>query len=527
MYRCSSAGFVRTLGIALFLPLFGPQSAHASLVANDFHVSIIPQSGVGSVVIGPTATVGPGVEFVVTQTLGTSLLVTHNIDFFDDGLDIVTTSTGTGGGSSSIGFIFTRVDAADVIAGFEKTSGLNAISNETYTEDSVSFDLGFFTSPSEPRTTSVSILTTQTPTAPSRLFSGVVGEIVETGVLGPLFPGDDFSALVNFDLDPPPVGTQFYVPGSSGTLFNYAVGGTAHLQLGDVLLQGTIEQVSVMNDHNYLLTGGVPWDLWLLQVGFPPDPGDDYQLRLGFSLVDRSGTATALSDASFQIPNDLSGFNVSTFSLFKYPEDPPGSGQYPVPAAIPFIASGAINQLTAVVDGDNDGIEETLDNCPTVANADQANSDGHPAGDACVPPGAIPSGVDVGANPVIGAGTKISMGVSIGDNANIGSAVNINKNIEVGDDVSIGDSTTLNQNVVVGNNVTIGSNVVVAKNVVIDDGVTIGDAVIINQGSHICPDASIGSSITIGKNRLVNTGVVIPPGSSAPLPAACTPPAAP
>lgn len=38
------------------------------------------------------------------------------------------------------------------------------------------------------------------------------------------------------------------------------------------------------------------------------------------------------------------------------------------------------------VDTDSDGVEDALDNCPTVANPDQANSWGGDAGDACESP---------------------------------------------------------------------------------------------------------------------------------------------
>jgi NDP-sugar pyrophosphorylase family protein len=179
--------------------------------------------------------------------------------------------------------------------------------------------------------------------------------------------------------------------------------------------------------------------------------------------------------------------------------------------------SGSAYVFSLLFDSDGDGVSDDVDNCPTVPNPDQSDSDGDGHGDACVPPGTIPPGVQIGRNPVIGAGTTIRKGVTIGDNANIGSAVKIKKNVQMGNDVTIGDNTTLDQDVVIGDDVTIGSHVDIDKDVVIADGVTIGDGVIIKKGSHICPHASILLPVRIAKDRLVNTGVVIPPGGTEPL----------
>ena len=41
---------------------------------------------------------------------------------------------------------------------------------------------------------------------------------------------------------------------------------------------------------------------------------------------------------------------------------------------------------TPDTDSDDDGIPDRLDNCPTTANADQADSDGNGVGDVCEPP---------------------------------------------------------------------------------------------------------------------------------------------
>lgn len=48
-------------------------------------------------------------------------------------------------------------------------------------------------------------------------------------------------------------------------------------------------------------------------------------------------------------------------------------------------SSSLFTLLSAVIDSDNDGIEDANDNCPAVANADQADFDGDGYGDACDP----------------------------------------------------------------------------------------------------------------------------------------------
>jgi hypothetical protein len=55
------------------------------------------------------------------------------------------------------------------------------------------------------------------------------------------------------------------------------------------------------------------------------------------------------------------------------------------PGALAIDANPAIDSVDADPDGDHDGIANALDNCPAIANADQANDDGDRFGDACDP----------------------------------------------------------------------------------------------------------------------------------------------
>ena len=200
----------------------------------------------------------------------------------------------------------------------------------------------------------------------------------------------------------------------------------------------------------------------------------------------------------------------------------PFGGVSPSVAVLQLSAFNAIKSP----DQDNDGVIDVADNCPTIPNADQTDSDSDGFGDACVPPGTFPPGTVVGANPVIGAGTQIEMSATIGDNINIGTNAVINKDVVIGNNVSIGDSAIIEKDVIIGDNVMIGNDDDIGKNVVIDDGVEIGANTILKKGVHVCSNATIGEVVTIGKNRLVDTEETVPDGivwsGTTTLPGACT-----
>ena len=166
-------------------------------------------------------------------------------------------------------------------------------------------------------------------------------------------------------------------------------------------------------------------------------------------------------------------------------------------------------------DRDGDGIPDAGDNCPTVPNPNQTDTNGDGFGDACVDPTVtIGAGASFGSNPVIGAGTTISKGVSVGNDAHIGSNNTLDKNVTAGDNLTIGDGTTIDQGTTLGNDVTIGSNVFIGKNVVIGSGVVIGDNTIIGKSVIVGDNAHLGVSVSVGSSAKIAASAVVPDGTS-------------
>jgi acetyltransferase-like isoleucine patch superfamily enzyme len=163
-------------------------------------------------------------------------------------------------------------------------------------------------------------------------------------------------------------------------------------------------------------------------------------------------------------------------------------------------------------DADGDGVPDGTDNCPTVPNPDQEDTNGDGYGDACVAPDVvIPPTATTGSNPVIGTGTTIARNVTIGDDSQIGEFVTLSRDVTVGDNFIAGNDSHIDMEVTICDDVELGESVRIHEGVWIGSSVTIGSFTEINNNSDIGTTCGTPSNITIGQSVVIGHEVTVEP----------------
>jgi UDP-3-O-[3-hydroxymyristoyl] glucosamine N-acyltransferase len=196
---------------------------------------------------------------------------------------------------------------------------------------------------------------------------------------------------------------------------------------------------------------------------------------------------------------------------------------------------GAFSQVvlrpTSSNDTDSDGVPDTEDNCPTVANTDQTDVNGDGFGDACVSPDVtIPGDANVEPGAVIESGAVLNSGVTVQSGAVVEANATLNKNSIVESDAVTGENAVLNKGSTVGEGAIIGKNVTLNQGVILDAGVKVGDHSVVGKNAHIFTNAVVGCfaaptsyapqcagaaiGVQVGQSAQVQAGAVVPDGTA-------------
>jgi len=137
-------------------------------------------------------------------------------------------------------------------------------------------------------------------------------------------------------------------------------------------------------------------------------------------------------------------------------------------------------------DIDKDGIADTVDNCPTVSNPEQKDTNADGYGDKCVPP-----------STKISEDATIGLGFVSGERCVLGHTISVGEKVKIGSDVTIGSGVSIRNNVVIGNRTTIEKRAIISSNVSIDINCSIGE------------NAIIGENVKIGKNVIIEKNAIV------------------
>ncbi|MCH2139325.1 MAG: thrombospondin type 3 repeat-containing protein, partial [Phycisphaerales bacterium] len=167
----------------------------------------------------------------------------------------------------------------------------------------------------------------------------------------------------------------------------------------------------------------------------------------------------------------------------------------------------------ATNDSDGDGVCQDVDNCPSVSNADQADDNGDGYGDACVSTAAdiaatatLGNDIIVGADAVIGAYARIGDGATV--NGSVGSSALIGAGAVIPAGATVGNVARLGENVGLGAGCTVG---VLAQ---IGDNVTAGANCAFGSKANVGANSSFGDNTSVGILAVVGDGASFADGAT-------------
>lgn len=343
--------------------------------------------------------------------------------------------------------------------------------------------------------------------------------------------GNAIDVTITWNISSTPVGMQ--PPGATPGVFTYELDPnevTVTGQVGGIPLSGGGPITLLIANDVSTVAVPTPFDIWTLSFGslsscplsFEHPTTPTVNGGIGF----RDATAAALSSNEFQWPT-VASFSVRRLTVLAGAIDPGTQ------ACLPVVATYAVGDVASPSnDLDGDGVEDALDNCPSVANADQLDANGDGYGDACVSvTGFISDAASVGPGLILGeltriigavqAGENLSVGDRswvvgpnlLGDGVSVGTRSLLSPGVAIGDDTTIGDLVLVSPNVDIGSRVAIEDRVVVLPRANIGSDVTIGGGVLISAFAVIGDGAVLGDNVVVGAGAIVAAGAVVPSGT--------------